>query len=246
MARLRSVTVVAGVVAALAAALVTATPAVPAADAAGPAVVGADAVGPVVARHVRAPAPHPLPGYTWSVSRVGAADLPASWRPGCPVGPLDLRAVSVTYLGRDARAHRGTIVVAASVAQATADVFGRLYALRFPVTSMRPVEAFGGSDDASMDADNTSGFNCRATTGGTSFSEHSFGTAIDVNPVENPYVKGTTVLPAAGRAYLDRSARPGVVVAGGPVVAAFAADGFLWGGSWQTLKDYQHFSVSGN
>jgi len=238
MARFRSVTAALGSAAVLVAALTTAAPAAPA-DA-------ALAAAPAVTRHARTPAAHPLPGYTWSVSRVSAADLSASWRPGCPVGPADLRAVSVTHLDRDGRARRGTIVVAASVAQATADVFGRLYDLRFPVTSLRPVEAFGGSDDASMDADNTSAFNCRATTGGTSFSEHSSGTAIDVNPVENPYVKGTTVLPAAGRAHLDRSPRPGVVVAGDPVVAAFAAEGFLWGGSWRTLKDYQHFSVSGN
>ena len=236
MGRLRSVTVALGLVAAALTAVSAASP---------PPERGAVVAGPVVARHARVPAVAPLPGYTWSVSRVTAADLSASWRPGCPVGPEDLRAVSVTYLDVDGHAHRGAVVVAASVAQATADVFGRLYDLRYPVASMRPVEAFGGSDDASMDADNTSAFNCRATTGGTSFSEHSYGTAIDLNPVENPYVKGTTVLPAAGRPFVDRSPRPGVVVAGDAVVRAFAASGFSWGGSWQTLKDYQHFSVSG-
>jgi len=239
MGRLRSVTVALGLVAGALSAVAAASPQ-PAAVAA----TSADA--PVVARHARVPAKAPLPGYTWAVTRVTAADLPASWRPGCPVGPADLRAVSVTYLDPAGHARRGTIVVAASVAQATADVFGRLYELRYPIASMRPVDVFGGSDDASMDADNTSAFNCRATTGGTSFSEHSYGTAIDLNPVENPYVKGTTVLPAAGRAFVDRSPRPGVVVAGDAVVQAFAAAGFSWGGSWRTLKDYQHFSVSGN
>ncbi|NAZ81473.1 M15 family peptidase, partial [Kineococcus sp. R8] len=221
------------------------TPPTTTTTATGTAAVAATAGAPVVARQARRPAAQWLPPYTSSISPVTAADLPASWRPGCPVGPADLRAVGVTHVGFDGRPRRGTIVVAASVAQATADAFGRLYELRYPIASVRPVDVFGGSDDASMDADNTSAFNCRATTGGSSFSEHSYGTAIDLNPVENPYVRGTTVLPAAGRAFVDRTPRPGVLVAGDAAVQAFTSRGFAWGGSWRTLKDYQHFSVSG-
>jgi hypothetical protein len=198
----------------------------------------------LVTRGTRATNSPMLPAYTSVVSPVG--DLSASWRAGCPVTPADLRLVTVTLIGFDGKPGTGRIVVAADVAQATADVFGSLYAMRYPIARMEPVEAFGGSDDASMAADNTSAFNCRATTGGTGFSEHSYGSAIDLNPVENPYVKGSTVLPEAGRAFVDRKLAPGVIVAGDPVVRAFADRGFSWGGDWNSLKDYQHFSVSGD
>ncbi|WP_328291736.1 M15 family metallopeptidase [Kineococcus sp. NBC_00420] len=198
----------------------------------------------LVTRGTRATSSPMLPAYTSVVSPVG--DVSASWRAGCPVAPADLRVVTVTVIGFDGRPGTGRIVVAADVAQATADVFGSLYAMRYPVARMEPVEAFGGSDDASMAADNTSAFNCRATTGGTGFSEHSYGTAIDLNPVENPYVKGSTVLPEAGRAFVGRKPAPGVVVAGDAVVRAFADRGFSWGGDWNSLKDYQHFSISGD
>ncbi|WP_432535502.1 M15 family metallopeptidase [Kineococcus arenarius] len=209
----------------------------------------ASGAAPPVGARTRAVAPDPAPSgqpYVSAITAVSAADLAASWRPGCPVPPEDLRAVTVTHTDFTGASRLGRIVVHADVAQAVADVFADLYAQRFPIASVRPVEAFGGSDDASMAADNTSGFNCRATTGGTGFSEHSYGTAIDVNPVENPYVRGTTVLPEAGRSHLDRSPAPGRITAGDAVVEAFAARGFSWGGDWNSLKDYQHFSVSGD
>ena len=224
---------------------------VPAATAAGPtstattAAADAAAAAPVVAPAARGVAVGYLPPFSAVVSPVTAADLTASWRPGCPVAPADLRSVSVSYVDFDGRPGTGSLVVNASAAAQVAVVFADLYAARYPLASLRPVEAFGGSDDASMDANNTSAFNCRVTTGGTGFSEHSYGTAIDVNPVQNPYVKGTTVLPAAGRAYTDRSPAPGVVRDGDAVVAAFARQGFGWGGYWTFLKDYQHFSISG-
>ena len=198
----------------------------------------------LVTRGTRVTSSPMLPAYTAVISPVG--DVSASWRPGCPVAPADLRLVTVTSIGFDGKPGTGRIVVAADVARATADVFGSLYAMRYPIARMEPVEAFGGSDDASMAADNTSAFNCRATTGGTGFSEHSYGTAIDLNPVENPYVKGSTVLPEAGRAFVERKPAPGVILAGDAVVRAFADRGFSWGGDWNSLKDYQHFSVSGD
>jgi poly-gamma-glutamate synthesis protein (capsule biosynthesis protein) len=111
---------------------------------------------------------------------------------------------------------------------------------------MRLVDDYGGSDDASMDADNTSAFNCRNVAGTSRWSEHAYGRAIDINPVENPYVAGSHVSPAAGRAFLDRSQRrPGVVRAGDAVVRAFARVGWGWGGDFSSAQDYQHFSASG-
>jgi hypothetical protein len=110
---------------------------------------------------------------------------------------------------------------------------------------MERVDVFGGSDDASMEANNTSAFNCRRTTGGTAWSQHSYGRAIDINPVQNPYVSGGTVLPEAGRAFLDRgNSRPGMIAPGDVVVRGFAAEGWGWGGTWTDPLDYQHFSSS--
>lgn len=169
-----------------------------------------------------------------------------SWRPGCPVGLDDLALVEVTYRDFDDRPRWGRMVVATSVASPTVDTWRRLHDARFPVARMRLVDHYGADDDASMDDNNTSAFNCRPVTGGGSWSEHSYGTAIDINPVQNPYVRGPTVLPAAGSDYLDRSnVRPGMVVRPGPVTDAFTAMGWGWGGDFRTLRDYMHFSSSG-
>jgi hypothetical protein len=99
-----------------------------------------------------------------------------------------------------------------------------------------------------MAADNTSAFNCRYTVapGPKHWSVHAYGEAIDVNPVENPYLEGGRVLPPRGRAYADRSrARAGMAVSGGTLVTAFAAAGWQWGGRWTASPDYQHFSATG-
>jgi hypothetical protein len=112
---------------------------------------------------------------------------------------------------------------------------------------MEPVDAYGASDFRSIEADNTSAFNCRYVDGTTRWSEHAYGRAIDVNPIENPYVtsSGTTSHPASAP-YLRRTPyRAGMAVEGGALVRAFAAAGFGWGGRWSGAKDYQHFSASG-
>ena len=110
----------------------------------------------------------------------------------------------------------------------------RLYAARFPIRRMVPVDAYGGSDFRSIEADNTSAFNCRPVEGTSRWSEHAYGRAIDLNPIENPYVyaDGTTSH-RASRPYLRRAPyRPGMAVEGGVVVRAFAAVGWAWGGRW--------------
>ena len=108
------------------------------------------------------------------------------------------------------------------------------------------VDRYGADDDRSMAADNTSAFNCRRVEQSTSWSQHAYGRAIDINPRENPYVLGGRVLPPAGRAFTDRSRRrKGMIPAGGVVVRAFASVGWAWGGSWTSPLDYQHFSANG-
>ena len=177
---------------------------------------------------------------------VTAERLGSSHRAGCPVAVSDLRLVQVGHWGFDGLPRRGELVVHRTHAQAVVEVFRRLHEARFPVERMRTVEQYGADDDRSMAANNTSAYNCRRTTGGTSWSEHAYGTALDINPVQNPYVRGTTVEPEAGRAYLDRTrVRAGMVVGGDVVVRAFAGIGWEWGGDFRTLKDYQHFSASG-
>ena len=178
-----------------------------------------------------------------SIEPVTAADLRHSYRAGCPVSPARLRTVRVSYWGFDGRPRVGRIVVASRVAPDVLAVFRILWSERFPLRRLRPVSAYRGSDDASMAADNTSGFNCRFVGGTSRWSLHAYGEAIDVNPVENPYVQGSRVSPSAGRAFLDRSRyRKGMALRGGVLVRAFSSVGWKWGASF---GDYQHFSTTG-
>lgn len=188
----------------------------------------------------------PAPAYTTSTRTVTAAMLGTSWRAGCPVGPADLREVTVAYWGYDGARHTGRLIVHRTVAADVAAVFRRLYDRRFVIRRIHPVTVFGSDDDRSMAENNTSAFNCRRVTGGTGWSEHAYGTAIDINPIQNPYVRGGTVLPPSGRPWADRSLRvPGMIHANGIVVAAFRDVGWRWGGHWTSVKDYQHLSLTG-
>jgi D-alanyl-D-alanine carboxypeptidase-like protein len=188
------------------------------------------------------------PPFSHSVSRLTAAQLPHSWHPGCPVSPRRLRRLRLTYWGFDGRAHTGALVANEDAVPDLVHVFSRLYAARFPIRRLRPIDAYGGTDERSLEADNTSAFNCRYVIGPgpRRWSVHAYGEAIDVNPVENPYLEGGRVHPRAGRAYLDRArARPGMAFRGGVLVRAFAAVGWQWGGRWAGSPDYQHFSSTG-
>jgi hypothetical protein len=179
---------------------------------------------------------------------VTASELGGSWHAGCPVGPAQLRLLTMSYWGFDGEPHTGTMVVNAAVVNSVFTVFKRLFGEHFPIRRMEPTGDFGGSDPASMNADNTSGFNCRyaVAPGKPAWSVHAFGEAIDVNTVENPYLEGGSVMPAAGAAYVTRRPyRPGMAVPGGQLVTAFAAAGWFWGGRWTASPDYQHFSLTG-
>lgn len=163
-----------------------------------------------------------------------------------PVG--ELRLLSVNHWGFDGTVQGGEIVVHQDQAANVLEVMRELFEVRFPIERMELVDVYGGDDDRSMAANNTSGFNCRAVAAqpGT-WSQHAYGRAVDINPVQNPYVpRSGPVAPPAGAGYLDRSdPRPGMILAGDPVVRAFAAAGWEWGGSWTGARDYQHFSSNG-
>jgi D-alanyl-D-alanine carboxypeptidase-like protein len=192
--------------------------------------------------------PATLPPFVARMERVTAAQLPYSWHSGCPVGPAELRRVRLSFVGFDGRRHLGALVVSARVVPQVTVVFRTLYRARFPIRSMRPVDAYRGDDDRSAAADNTSGFNCRSAvaTGPKSWSMHAYGEAIDVNDLENPYILGSRVIPPAGKAYVDRTKlRPGMAVERGVLVRAFASVGWGWGGRFAGTPDYQHFSTNG-
>jgi beta-lactamase class A len=170
-------------------------------------------------------------------------ELGSSWRAGCPVGPSELRVLTIPYIDFEGRSQEGELVVAARLAPVVERAFAQLRREGFRIARMEPVAEFGGDDDASMAADNTSGFNCRPVAGTTRWSDHAYGTAIDINPVENPYVQRGRIDPPAGAAFVDRTnVRTGMLVDGGPAVSAFDAIGWEWGGRWNQ-PDHQHVAA---
>ena len=191
------------------------------------------------------------PPFQAEVSPIGAelrkTMTGSSWRPGCPVGFRDLRLVTARHWGFDGRVRTGRLVVHRTAAQPIVRVLRRLYERRFPIRRLRLVDAYGGSDFRSIEADNTSAFNCRRVEGRSRWSLHAYGLAVDVNPIENPYVTADgRVFHRASRPYVDRTrVRPGMAYPGGTLVEAFRGIGWGWGGSWSGAKDYQHFSSSG-
>jgi hypothetical protein len=191
------------------------------------------------------------PPYAAFVSRIPPAQQRAmrrtSWHPGCPVPLSGLRRVIVRRWDWSGRSVTGTLIVNARVAQSVATVFGKLYALHYPIRRMVPVDAYGGSDFRSIEADNTSAFNCRSATGSSHWSMHAYGEAIDLNPIENPYLDDGQSSHRASAPYENRARRlKGMVHAGDAVVSAFAATGWGWGGSWSgSIQDTQHFSSNG-
>ena len=136
--------------------------------------------------------------------------------------------------------------MASELAEDVVDIMHDLFDVSFLIERMEPIDVYDGDDGRSMAANNSSAFNCRPVTGGSTWSEHSYGRAIDLNPLVNPYVVGTTVLPPEGEAYADRTLdAPGMIHDGDAVVDAFAARGWKWGGYWDSPTDYQHFSTTG-
>jgi D-alanyl-D-alanine carboxypeptidase-like protein len=176
------------------------------------------------------------------------------WQPGCPVPLSQLRLLTVSHWGFDGKVHTGQLVVNRDVARPLANVFRRLYDLRFPIRHMRLAHAYGPRRAYPADGDVSGSFVCREAvpspcTGGSrsgSWSNHAYGHAIDLNPVENPYVGCGRVHDPSSAPYVDRSRRrKGMVTAA--VVRAFRSIGWGWGGEWSgATKDYMHFSTTGH
>jgi muramoyltetrapeptide carboxypeptidase len=178
-------------------------------------------------------------------SKMTAAEALDGLDPACPQEIRDRQAVvTVLYWGFDDKVHRGQLVIDADLERDVQEVFAVALKHRFPVRSVVPIShpAYrkdrAWDDGRSMAANNTSGFNYRPVTGGTALSNHARGRALDLNPLLNPYVKGDTTLPPGAK--YDPAVR-GTLTADHPVTRAFLDRGWTWGGTWKSLKDYQHF-----
>jgi hypothetical protein len=190
----------------------------------------------------------PGTGFAAKIVDPAPADVIArsTWARGCPVKATQLAWVRVTFRGFEGARHTGELLVNSRAAEPLVRVFHQLYDDRFPIEEMRITPKAEQNVAPTGDGNDTGSFNCRPVRGATTYSQHAYGLAVDVNPFQNPYLKGDLVLPELASAYKDRSRqRPGMILPGGPVVRAFASTGWGWGGSWQSLKDLQHFSANG-
>ena len=170
----------------------------------------------------------------------------SSWTPECPVTVDDLVYLTMSHHGFDGQLHTGEMIVNAAVGEDVVAVFEQLHAARFPIEQMRVITAEEIDAHPTGDWNDTTSFVCRPAVGSTSWSQHAYGTGIDINPFHNPYLKGDLVLPELASAYLDRGdVRPGMILDDDSVVQAFADIGWGWGGDWGSLKDWMHFSLSG-
>jgi hypothetical protein len=192
--------------------------------------------------------PPPADGAFHATIQAVPADVLArsSWSRACPVKSADLRYVTVGFRGFDARAHTGELLVHKSAARGLVTVFARLFAEGYPIERMRITSAAELTAPPTGDGNTTDAYACRPVRGSTVWSQHAYGLAVDVNPFLNPYHKGKIVLPELATSYLDRAdVRRGMILPNGPVVRAFAAIGWKWGGDYHSLKDFMHFSATG-
>ena len=192
-------------------------------------------------------APPASPRFSSTVTPVPTDVLRRStWSRGCPVTRDDLRYLTVTFHGFDQLPHTGELLVHRTVARDVVSVFRALYRTRFPIEEMHVVTREELDLAPTGDGNNTTAFVCRAARGSTSWSEHAYGRALDVNPFHNPYARADVVLPELASAYVDRDRRrPGMTRSGDAVTQAFDAIGWQWGGDWDSLKDWMHFSATG-
>ncbi|HWB88977.1 MAG TPA: M15 family metallopeptidase [Acidimicrobiia bacterium] len=170
----------------------------------------------------------------------------SSWQEACPVGVDELRYLTMAHWGFDGKTHTGEMIVNAEFAEGVVEVFGRLFEAGYPIEQMRVTTLEEVDDHPTGDFNETGSFVCRPAVGSSNWSYHAYGLAIDVNPFHNPYVKGDLVIPELASAYVDREdTRIGMIFPGDVVIEAFADIGWEWGGNWNTLKDWMHFSSTG-
>jgi hypothetical protein len=160
----------------------------------------------------------------------------------------DLDYVTVKYWGFDNQEHDGVLLVHKELSKDIEAIFNELFKHRFPIHKIASPYNPPLSDEASMNQNLTIAFSCREVTGQPGIlSQHSYGRAIDINPLLNPYVKGDLILPAAAKAHIERnSAHKGKITRDSLIFKLFSERGWDWGGNWHNLKDYQHFEKRAN
>jgi len=172
-----------------------------------------------------------------------------SWRKGCPVSLEKLRYVQVNHWNFDHETVTGEVIVHEDVAEELVYIFEELYNMEYPINKMQLVSDYDGDDWKSIEAGNTSAFNCRPITGNKKkWSRHAYGRAIDINPIENPYIsRNGHISHKASLKYrkrihkVDTSADKAVLLKSDEAVQIFKKYGWKWGGDWHSIKDYQHF-----
>ena len=153
-----------------------------------------------------------------------------------------LQSVKVAYINLDGETQMGELIVHHELAEEVVDIFRDIFKCRFPIEKMIPINVYDCNDDKSMEDNNTSAFNYRTVSGSRKLSDHSFGRAIDINPLLNPYIRRSKVQPENGRKYRDRENHvEGMIQKNDCVVQEFKSRGWQWGGDWKYSKDYQHF-----
>jgi D-alanyl-D-alanine carboxypeptidase-like protein len=176
-----------------------------------------------------------------------SADVAKTYHSGCPVGPSKLRTIRMNFYGRDAKMHRGVLIVRSDLTTEVNRGFATALAHRYPVAKMNNPNVYGGNDPVQMKANNSSGFNCRKVVGNPyRMSPHSYGIAIDVNTVQNPYRdRNGKWWPENGKPYIKRSPRrPGMLFSDSYLTKSLRGDDFFWGGFWNPGRDYQHFQYN--
>jgi D-alanyl-D-alanine carboxypeptidase-like protein len=169
----------------------------------------------------------------------------STWHADCPVALADLRYVQVSFWGFDDTPHTGEMIVHRTVAEPMTGVFRAMFEDRFPIEDMHVTTKAELDAADTGDGNPTAAFVCRPTRGATSWSQHAYGLAVDVNPFHNPYHRNGRLLPGLASTYLDRAdERPGMVVPGGVVAEGFAGLGWHWAGTWDE-PDFMHFSSDG-
>jgi hypothetical protein len=194
--------------------------------------------------HLKPPADR---GWESSISPIPDDVLArSSWQEGCPLAVEELLYLTMSHWGFDGDVHTGEMIVNATEAEAVVEVFRALFEAEYPIEQMRVIRAEEVDDHPTGDWNETTSFVCRPAVGSTNWSQHAYGLAIDVNPFHNPYRRGDLVIPELASAYTDRDdVRIGMIYDDDVVVEAFSEIGWSWGGDWNTLKDWMHFSRSG-
>ncbi|MET1006717.1 MAG: M15 family metallopeptidase [Propionibacteriaceae bacterium] len=178
------------------------------------------------------------------ITKTTSAEVAKTYRSGCPVGPSKLRTIKMNYFGFDKKLHRGVIIVRTDLTAKIRRGFQEALDAGFPIARMQNPNDFGGNDPKQMEANNTSGFNCRKVVGNPyAQSPHSYGIAIDVDTVQNPYRdRNGKWWPKNGRKYIDRTPRQfGMLTKGSHLTKQLKKEGYFWGGLWSPGKDYQHY-----